>query len=283
MLRKTILGEIAPRLKEMGKVNLSIALTNYADNVLMSLILPDVRRCYDNDFFMAMDTISAAEVEQYVASALNPTTDLERFLAKNGYVDKDFLYDIVGTLYIRERDYAKAVDIFSRVDTSFQRKLNTVDDLQKNPFAVEQKKTIEYKANRKYDFACEMLRLQHVYEDSSLDANLRADAMLAYAVGLHNSYTTVWSLTQYGKGYPTYLTSYRPWMTTERLEQIEKDYEQLIQHAFSLYTNDEAIAAACLRYKNFRTVVKQYPNTSAAAFVRGHCDTFNDYCPTIKP
>ena len=279
MLRKTILGEVVPRLYEAGETTLSIALTNYADNMLFTLVNPEARHVFYSDFFMALDTIPAASVEQYAKSALNPQTELEKFLVKKSYVDKDYLYDIVGTLYIRERNYAKAVEVLSKVNPSYQKRLNTTDNLKKDPFAPEQAKNLPDRPNSKLNFANQMHRLQVMMENSSIDPNRRADAMLDYAVGMRHSYSTVWALTQYGQGYPCFTAVYQAWMTNARWNKIEKDYEQLVERALSLYTDDEAIAAAYLRYKNNYTVVTKYPNTAAAEYVRGHCDTYGDYFP----
>ena len=280
MLRKIVLGEVAPRMKQAGKQSLSLALTNYADNLLFTLVEPDTRHCFFNNFFMAMDTIPAAAVEQYAKRALNPTTPFERFLATGSYLDKDYLYDIVGTLYLRESQYKKAMEVLSQVSPTYQLRLNTHDNLcAHDPFGVASNSQPTNTVDCKYNFASEMYALQQVFQNSQIDPNRRANAMLSYAIGYKNSFLTAWGLTQYGRGYPVHVDAYKPWMTEQREKAIKQQYKKLYDEAFSLYTDDEALAAAHLRYQNNYTIVTNFPNTAAAHFVRSHCDTYYDYHP----
>ena len=127
-----------------------------------------------------------------------------------------------------------------------------------------------------------MYYLQQTYQNTVIDANRRANAMLNYATGMRNSYIDVWALPQYGQGYPVFTAAYEPWMSQEKKVQIQAEYEQLVRNAMSLFTEDEAIAAAQLHYQNLYTVVTEYPNTTAAEYVRGHCDTYFDYHPELN-
>lgn len=282
MLRKIVLGEVAPRMRKAGKPILSIALSNYADNLFFTLVEPKNRHCFFNDFFMSLKTSSAAEAKQYADRVLNPPTAFERFLAAGGYVDKDYLYDIAGTLYLRERNYKKAMEVLSKVSPSYQLRLNTQDNLSRDPFAATPKFGNIHIVDAKYNFACRMYHLQQTYQNTNIDANRRANAMLSYATGMRNSYIDVWALTQYGQGYPVFTAAYEPWMTEEKEVKIQADYEQLVRNAMSLFTEDEAKAAAQLHYQNHHTVVTKYPNTAAAEYVRGHCDTYHDYHPEFN-
>jgi hypothetical protein len=231
---------------------------------------------------MSLKTSSAAEAKQYADRVLNPPTAFERFLAAGGYVDKDYLYDIAGTLYLRERNYKKAMEVLSKVSPTYQLRLNTQDNLSRDPFAATPKYGDIHIVDAKYNFACKMYYLQQTYQNTVIDANRRANAMLNYATGMRNSYIDVWALTQYGQGYPVFTAAYEPWMSQEKKAQIQAEYEQLVRNAMSLFTEDEAIAAAQLHYQNLYTVVTEYPNTTAAEYVRGHCDTYHDYHPELN-
>lgn len=281
LLRKIVLSVVAPRMKAAGKTSLSIALTNYADNLIFTLIEPETRHCFFNNFFMALDTIPAATAEQYVMRALNPSTPMERFLATGSYIDKDYLCDIVGTLYIREEKYKKAMECLSRVTPTYQFRLNTNYNLcAHDPFGVS---TDAYKPRQvvdsKYNFASHMYALEQIFENVQVDPNRRADALLSYAIGYQNSFIRVWGLTQYGKGRPVFTYAYEPWLTAERQKRIVAHSKRLRNEAYSLYTNDEASAAAHLRCFNNFTVVTKYPNSAAAEYIRSHCDTYYDYHP----
>lgn len=282
MLRKIVLGEVAPRMRQAGKPILSIALTNYADNLFFTVVAPENRHCFFNDFFMSMKKSSAAIVKQYADRAMNPSSSFERFLAAGGYVDKDYLYDIAGTLYLRERNYKQAMEVLSKVSPTYQLRLNTQDNLSRDPFAATPKYGDIHIVDAKYNFACRMYYLQQTYQNTVIDANRRANAMLNYATGMRNSYIDVWALTQYGQGYPVFTAAYEPWMSQEKKVQIQAEYEQLVRNTMSLFTEDEAIAAAQLHYQNLYTVVTEYPNTTAAEYVRGHCDTYHDYHPELN-
>ena len=282
MLRKIVLGEVAPRMRKAGKPMLSIALSNYADNLFFTLVEPTNRHCFFNDFFMSLKTSSAAEAKQYADRALNPPTAFERFLAAGSYIDKDYLYDIAGTLYLRERNYKKAMEVLSKVSPNYQLRLNTQDNLSRDPFAANPRFGNIHIVDAKYNFACRMYYLQQTYQNTDIDANRRANAMLEYATGMRNSYIDVWALTQYGQGYPVFTAAYEPWITEEKESKIQADYEQLVRNAMSLFTEDEAKAMVQLHYQNHYTVVTKYPNTAAAEYVRGHCDTYHDYHPELN-
>ena len=282
MLRKIVLGEVAPRMRKAGKPMLSIALSNYADNLFFTLVEPTNRHCFFNDFFMSLKTSSAAEAKQYADRALNPPTAFERFLAAGSYIDKDYLYDIAGTLYLRERNYKKAMEVLSKVSPNYQLRLNTQDNLSRDPFAANPRFGNIHIVDAKYNFACRMYYLQQTYQNTDIDANRRANAMLEYATGMRNSYIDVWALTQYGQGYPVFTAAYEPWITEEKESKIQADYEQLVRNAMSLFTEDEAKAMVQLHYQNHYTIVTKYPNTAAAEYVRGHCDTYHDYHPELN-
>ena len=50
-----------------------------------------------------------------------------------------------------------------------------------------------------------------------------------------------------------------------------------MDEALSEFTDPEQAAQALLEMMNFNTLMRQYPDTKAAAFVRGHCDSYHDY------
>ena len=283
MLRKTILSEVAPRMKKAGKQSLSIALTNYANNMLIGMMEPKQQYCFSNDLFMAMDTISAAEVERYASRALQPQTALEKFLADGSYIDHDYLYDIVGTLYLRERNYKKAMEILSYVPSAYQKRLHTRYYLQRDPFALGIHLDYDNIEERKYNFAREMYFLDQTFSNPHIDPNRRANAMLSYAIGMRNSYFNAWAFTQYEQSCDDFTEYSYSWKTEERKEQIEAEYSRLYRTAFALFTDDESAAAAHLRIRSNYTIVTRYPNTAAAEVIRQHCDTYADYHPEFHP
>ena len=282
MMRKILLAEVAPRMVKAGKPEMALALSNYADNMLLKMLCEEKCHCFDNSFLVAMDTARARVVERYAECALNPASGMMRFLVAGSYVDKDYLYDVVGTLYLRERKYKKAMEALSHVDASYQARLNTQEYLGRDPFELGCRRSVEKMVDSKYRFACQMYQLQQICENENMDADRRAHAMINYAIGMRNSYTKAWALTQYFQGYYI-IPGHWTWLTDERKKQIEKDYDRLVEKAFAMFTNDEAKALAYLRYRNNHTIITQYPQTSAAEYVRGCCDTYYDYYPIYTP
>jgi hypothetical protein len=66
-------------------------------------------------------------------------------------------------------------------------------------------------------------------------------------------------------------------MNSEREDAVLHRYKVLKNEAFAMFDDDEAAAAAHYKFKNNRTVVRQYPKTQTAAYIREHCDTYYDY------
>lgn len=282
MLRKIILSEVVPRMNHVGKTQQAIALSNYADNMLLTILAPEKRHCFFNGFFMTMDTASARDAERYVVRALNPQTQMDKLLVSGSYIDKDYLYDIVGTLYLRERNYKKAMEVLSRVEPTYQLRLNTHYYLQSDPFALDRTSTYSGSVDCKYKFACEMYSLQQVFQNEKIDSNRRANALLNFAIGMRNSYINMWALTQYSQGYH-FIPGHQSWLTKEREKEVNKEYDRLVEKTFGMFTNDEVSAAAYLKYRNNYTIVTKYPNTEVAEYIRTTCDTYYDYYPIYTP
>ncbi|MBD5269531.1 MAG: hypothetical protein HDS43_02775 [Bacteroides sp.] len=50
-----------------------------------------------------------------------------------------------------------------------------------------------------------------------------------------------------------------------------------MDEAIAEFTEPEKAAQAQLEMMNYATLMKQYPNTKAAARIRSRCDNYNDY------
>ena len=282
IMRRIIIGEAAPRFMKAGRKTRAVQLYNYADNVLFKQVIPQASHCFKNFFFSSLyDDCSGKEIEAYINRALRPVSKFDRLLNSGSYIDTDYLYDIAGTVYLREQNYPKALECLSKVSNIYQGKLHTAEYMNTDPFCADMYARTwwrqPYFSDYKYNFAREMCSLEHVMNNRDIDINRRASAKLRYAIGLRNSYFRSWPLTQYGKGYPTFVASYTAWMDTDREDAILRRYTQLRDEAFAMFDNDEAAAAAHYMFLNTLTVVRQYSKTQTAEYVRGHCDTYYDY------
>lgn len=282
MMRKIILGEAAPKLMIAGKKTRAIQLYNYADNVLLKQTLPEACHCFFNYFFSSMyHGCTGVEIEAYITRALHPVSKFDHLLNKGSYIETDYLYDIAGTVYLREQKYQKALECLSKVSNTYQARLHTAEYMNADPFCADMYAGYMWGqypfTDYKYNFAREMCSLEQVMNNPNIEVNRRATAQLRYAIGMRNSYFRAWPLTQYSIGRPTFVASYDEWMNSEREDKVLARYKALRTAAFRMFTDDEAAAEAHYVLKNTHTIVTQYPNTRTASYVRGHCDTYFDY------
>lgn len=130
--RKVLLGVVCPKMKKAGNQTLALQLANYASNRIYQLapmyeayhfgydnpndkesytvILPfDEYRDswsgrndfdYQNQFFESIYGSKANEAARYAQRITKPEIELDKFLNERSYVDRDYIYDIVGTLYL---------------------------------------------------------------------------------------------------------------------------------------------------------------------------------------
>ena len=147
--------------------------------------------------------------------------------------------------------------------------------MQFDPFSFDRKKIekgSEFKYDFKYDFAVKMHALEQGINTVS-DPNRKAWLMLKYAVGLHNSCSKCWALTQYYKGY----TFSRDWENEDYTLAVIKKAQNLIDEACAMVTDDEIAAQMHYELCNFKTVAENYPNTRRGKYVKGKCDNLRDY------
>lgn len=318
--RKVLLGEVCPRMDKAGNATLALQLANYATNrvhqiaKMLSVYYMDGynfhtkvitfdeyrtkwsgRNYYDysNQFFEWIEGSSAEEAAKYVGTIENPGCEVDRFLNERGYVDHDYLCDIVGTLYLREMDYVKASKWLAKVSTDYQGRTNIAKAgyfrLDPFRFQTDKKHFIADSTDYKLRFAQEMVRLEQLMS-SDAEPNRRANATIRFATGLRNSFGRCWYLTGYGFNMDGYFddNDWRSWCwyTSCERESFEesrfarKAYERgdaLMERALSEFTEPEQAARAHLEMKNFSTLMSRYPETEAAEFVRGHCDSYYDY------
>lgn len=242
-----------------------------------------------NIFFRLLNMQSASTVEKYVAS-LQSQDALAAHLNAQGYTNLNYLWDIAGTLALRQMDYKNAAKSLARVSPSYQKLLNVDRDgyLKRDPFE-KLLPDFDMSGNLKLNFATRMLRLEKTMNTAS-NPNERADAKLAYATGYRNSFGHCWALTTYEKGNPgcDFNWDFLGAEGQERLKTLhavrnvdpsalDDRYDQLIAQALDEYTDPERLAQAYLFLQQYRNVVEKCPQTKTAEFVREHCDGWRDW------
>lgn len=322
--RKVLLGEVCPRLEKAGNTTLALQLANYAANrvfqiqplyeayhygwndsedpesysVIMSI--DEYRNTwsgsnwfdYCNQFFDWINGVSATDAADYAVKILKPKSELDKFLNERSYVDTDYIYEIVGTLYLREMNYGKAAEWLSKVSNGYQDRTNIAKEgyFKLDPFEYQfdKKHFITDSEDYKLRFAQEMSKLEKMI-NSDAEPNRKANAKIRYAIGLRNSFGKCWYLTEYGYdlGYESG-SDYRHWKwftSSDREGFAENAFAQnaydkvdaLMEQALDEFTDPEQAAQAQLEMMNFSTLMKQYSKTRAAAKIRGRCDNYYDY------
>ena len=284
MLRRILLAEVCPRMLDRGMQVRALQLANLADNMLLNLnnniegkTLKEYRSSdnynsidYCSEFFMMMkDCVTIGDLTAYVNNTqLAQSSAFDNYLYERGFIDKDYFYDLIGTRYLSELNYDKAVRYLSNVSSSYQPRLNTSAYMYRDPFSIAASSLREHK-NYKLTFAKEMLRLEKSIA-SATDQNKKAFDLIRYGTGLRNSFTYCWILTEYRKfGWSYDLSPYA--------NGVLKKVESIYNEALNIVDNDELAAIAYVQLCKWKTAVDKYPDTYAARYTKMMCDNLCDY------
>lgn len=306
-----VFQEVLPHYLHKGDTIKALQLANYAENMPMkyknicwcyytstldataSNILLARKQAtfwnphdYSNVFFLLLNRQSPGTIEKYIAS-LHSLESLSVYLNSRGYTNPDYLWDVAGTVALRRQDYPAAIKYLSKVGSGYQNFLNVAKGgyLNRDPFSYPNDKII--RADRlKLRFAKEMQRLKETIS-TSRDPNERADAKLAYATGIYNSFHHCWALTSYSQGFlwdmdyaPDYLREEGGGSSNEIWgypNDPDDESKHLIEEALSEYTDKERLAEVYLMFCRYRDILKKCPETKIAAYLRANCDHYKDW------
>ena len=295
MMRKVLIGVVAPKMDNVDPV-LSLRLRNMADNRLLQLVdrvttdwyggkwhetpksytmaryraATDVDNMFDysNYYFNALDTLDLNAVIRYERSMGSDTTAFCRYLDKRGYISHDYVLEVIGTRYLRERKYQKAAEFLSQVSPSYERTTNVYDYFYRMPFRYGQVRG-KVRKNYKLAFAREMAALEAKMRSKNQD--IKGDALVKYGIGLMSSYDYCWALTHY------HLNSDDEWRDAAYRKQALADARKYIDDGLGMIRNPEVAARNYVALYRFRSTVEKYPQTKAASDVRSSCDKLADY------
>ena len=292
MMRRLVLGTVCPGMIETGKAPLALLLANYADNRLMMSVnrveiyddgsvfhmaLDEYRKDgkYFNDFdfsnhyFRMLDELPVSCLVQYESLLRNPSSPIEKFLKDRCYVSGDYLNEIIGTRFIRELNYSKAVKYLSKVSEGYEDRLNTSAYMYFNPFEVKLRQGKKMR-NYKLDFARKMLDYERIVK-TCVDADIKGQALIKIGLGIRSSFGYCWALTHYGK------SEYDPWYESQyALDKIAYAHTVIDQGLDSL--NDPEMSARYYRdLYQWRTAVEKFPETNVAQDIRSSCDNIVNY------
>ncbi len=299
MMRKIVLGEVCPRMLKAGMTTRALQFANMADNRLLGLVdrhnvsfyndPKDVTLTmsafrysgyhnhfdYSNHFFEMIDSLGVNAAVNYVQRVEQPKDAFDRVLNQRGYVESDYLNDIIGTQYLRQLRYREALIYLGKVSTKGNAHINT--QMTYDPFSITPKST-KPNLNFKYDFAREMYALEQGIALTT-EPNRKAQLMIKYATGIRNSFDYCWELTQYYRGtsYWAQVCEKRDWETGKHATFAKKKVEELLTQATQMITDDEVGAEIQYAFHNYKTVAEKYPNTKKGTLVRGACDNLYDH------
>lgn len=289
MLRKILLGYAAPRMDGSDPV-LALRLRNMADNRLLSLVgqrtvdgksillkqyrlSSDIRNDFDysSAFFEALDSLDIKIVASYDRRAGSGGTELELFLDSRSYIDHDYLREIIGTRYLRERNYGQAVTYLAKVSPSYERRTNVRCYFDRHPFEYGFSRSKTPIKDYKLAFAREMSSLEQ--KMTSSDPDVSGEAMVRYGIGLRSSFDYCWALTQYHQG------AEDCWLVSDERKLALLDSELYIRRGLSTIKDKERAARNHISVNMFKTAAEQFPDTRAAQTAAAQCDRLHDYKP----
>jgi tetratricopeptide (TPR) repeat protein len=293
MMRRLILGTVCPRMIEAGKAPLALLLANYADNRLMMAVnqieiygeegqtyfigLDEYRKSskyfnsfdFSNHYFRMLDTALLNYLIQYESLLKSPSTEIERFLQARSYVDSDYLMDIIGTRYIRELKYSKAVEYLSKVSDGYQKRLNTSVYMDFDPFEIKIHNA-KTSSTYKLDFARKMVNYEHSVQNGA-DDDIKGEALIKMGLGIRSSFMSCWALTHYSK------SEYNPWFEDKYTLDKIAYANSLMEQGLAILKDPELAARYHQSLCQWRTAVEKFPETSVAEEIRTSCDNIVNY------
>lgn len=277
MLKKILLGEVCPRLVENGKEVLAIRLANMADNRLLGLVSTQFRNSAYNDYdycnglFELMNhEVKPVSIEKYVSSLDRPSTALDSFLDARGYTDKAYFLDVAGTRYIRDRKYAKAVEVLEQVPTAYQYRLNTAAYMGRDPFQVALNENGGIYSDYKLNFARRMAEYERTIA-GNYGPDEKGCAKIRMGIGMRAAASFAWALTEYSYSNASY------WFKTDNFEKADAVAQTLIKQGLAQIRDREVKAQELLNLQLRLEVVQNYKGTLACMDILRHCDEYSDY------
>lgn len=263
--------------------------------------------------FQMMQSISSSQLISVYRNMMR-STPLNNFLRRRIRTDKDFYYELIGTLALREENFARAEQYLSQVGNHYIRTMNIDKDgyLARNPFClnsyghggfllshsggiwkteVSDNSAYVPECGAKLDFARKMLKYSQMklYGRTADDRGL---ARLMYAIGRFNSYNNCWALTQYWNGWVGLFEPYFQYWDdnvadgygflynydeTEDFNTLMAAFDKEVDAAVESLSTDEARAKAQYVLGNLKTIVKRHPDTDMAGTIRTSCDNWSSW------
>lgn len=230
---------------------------------------------YSSFFFHLANVVDRDSFKAYLDMVEKPSTTFDKYLNECGYVDSSYLNDIMGTRYIRDMQYQKAVEHLAKVKFGYNTQHNL--QLSYNPFDISMKrnKVTKIEHDFRLRFAKRMAELERNIAQES-DPNRRARMMIDYGFGMISSVSSCWELSYYQNGTVGHVYANHIWYYYDNLEAEKRGYE-IINEALEMFTDRELKAEMLYRFGNLYTVGTEFEDTHYGKYVQRHCDNLCDY------
>lgn len=205
-----------------------------------------------------------------MAALDRPADALESFLDARGYTDRAYFLDVAGTRYIRDRQYAKAVEVLERVPSAYQYRLNAVVYMDRDPGQVALNSQGCIIPDYKLNFARDMAGYDRIIS-GNYGPDEKGRARIRKGIGIRAAASFAWALTEYSYSNASY------WFKTDNFKKADVTAQSLIKQGLAQIKDREVKAQELLNLQLRLEVVKNYKGTLASRDILRHCDEYSDY------
>lgn len=295
VLNRILVGTLVPRLMASGHKLDALQYSNLGvfwimKNVYDKAASPNYEGIYSttnlsNEMMEVADSCSAHTIAKMYQRLLHPQKGIDHLVAKYGKIDKSYWHDIIGTHYIAEHNYRKAVKCLKGVSRSYQKEISTSEYFDRDPFCLgwgseKDQKYLKSRYNYKLNFAKEMASLERTMKTAKSRDN-RGEAMIRYGMGLRNQKQWCWALSRYYDTCNFYYT--KKYDSDYFFEGTDggfidiSDSKKMIDKGIATLKSRELKAYYLHLFVRNKEVMKHYGDTNMAQQLRQHCDLWRDY------
>lgn len=316
ILKIAVFQYLEPHFSAKGRTNMALAVLNAYDQAESF--------GYDHDYwertreyapkyysyrdfsFNYMDSTSIQNVKDFLAFVKSGgKTELEKGLIQSGYVNDDFVNELIGTKYMRLHDFHNAATYLAKVPAAFLKKQNIHGYLLRNPFkeawisnprerghyGIYNPAALYAAQPTKLNF-CNIMNELEKRMGTTTDQTELAQLHYAYSTGLMQIEDHCWAHLQYSSGY-VYLEFEQAnfeeqWdYKTSRSFRKQKALSHL--NKAEALANDKELSARCC-YMNLyiqqdihemkraaKTIKKNLTGTRFHQNEMSHCDALTHY------
>ncbi len=322
MLRKIVIGNVAPLCIKSNYKTRALQFLNMADNLIFvkcqNVVLkkdgkyhkmflkgdevsskaikkvtwndyhnsPNNTYDYSNDYFINLDSLGVNYVKKLAYRISNPQKPLDSFLNSRSYTDPQFLNDIIGTQLIAAGKYTEAAEYLAKVSAQFYRSKSVSSYFNRNPFVIGSRTAGNSGKKPKIDL---LYKLHFAQSMSRLEKEISETS---------NPNTKAEKMLSYARGMQNSigecwsLTSFH-WgywycypvhsqYKRHCVNSLSAKSQRIKAKAFAMFTDKERAAKAYQNWCMWKTAVTKCPNTQTAKEIRRHCDNLVDYKPRLN-